>query len=188
MNVIQVHACNGLFRVALFTQQAPETCRYFSASIEHGLLDPAVVFRVLSEKNQGAGDLHQINVVQLGTPLGLDAPRSTIAHEDTTTTGLQHRRWTVSAARYAPGEVYGSFFVCMRDEPQLDFGGKRQEDGLGFAAFGQVVSGFDTSIELHARAESRDLLKNSVVVERVSIERATPQECALLSQPSTGSK
>jgi peptidyl-prolyl cis-trans isomerase A (cyclophilin A) len=33
--------------------------------------------------------------------------------------------------------------VCMRDEPALDEGGARNPDGLGFAAFGSVVEGFE---------------------------------------------
>jgi peptidyl-prolyl cis-trans isomerase A (cyclophilin A) len=31
----------------------------------------------------------------------------------------------------------------MRDEPALDEGGARNPDGLGFAAFGTVVQGFE---------------------------------------------
>ncbi|MFK8016958.1 MAG: peptidylprolyl isomerase [Gammaproteobacteria bacterium] len=187
MNVIAVGAGDDAFRVLLQQNRAPQTCDYFRASVEHGALNSAVVFRVLAEKNQRASAAPSIDVVQLGTPQGLNAQRATIAHEDTLKTGLPHQRWTVSAARYAPGELYGSFFVCMRDEPELDVGGTRNEDGLGFAAFGQVVSGFETLEALHAGAESRDVLKHSVTVQHVSIEPATPDECELLLPPLTDS-
>jgi peptidyl-prolyl cis-trans isomerase A (cyclophilin A) len=49
----------------------------------------------------------------------------------------------VSLARFAPGAVYHSMFVCIRDEPCLDEGGARNPDGLGFAAFGYVAEGFE---------------------------------------------
>ena len=35
------------------------------------------------------------------------------------------------------------FFVCFGDQPALDYGGLRNPDGQGFAAFGRVVLGMD---------------------------------------------
>ena len=35
------------------------------------------------------------------------------------------------------------FFICVGDQPDLDFGGMRNPDGQGFAAFGRVVRGMD---------------------------------------------
>jgi peptidyl-prolyl cis-trans isomerase A (cyclophilin A) len=65
-----------------------------------------------------------------------------IAHEPTSLTGLRHRDGTISIARDAVGTgTAGAFFVCIGDQPALDFGGKRNPDGQGFAAFGQVTSG-----------------------------------------------
>ncbi|MEX2088282.1 MAG: peptidylprolyl isomerase, partial [Bacteroidota bacterium] len=34
-------------------------------------------------------------------------------------------------------------FICVNEQPELDFGGKRNPDGQGFAAFGRVVQGMD---------------------------------------------
>jgi peptidyl-prolyl cis-trans isomerase A (cyclophilin A) len=65
-----------------------------------------------------------------------------IAHEPTHRTGLRHRNGTISIARDAVGTgTAGAFFICIGDQPELDFGGKRNPDGQGFAAFGQVTSG-----------------------------------------------
>jgi peptidyl-prolyl cis-trans isomerase A (cyclophilin A) len=65
-----------------------------------------------------------------------------IAHEPTSRTGLRHRSGTMSIARDAVGTgTAGAFFVCIGDQPELDFGGKRNPDGQGFAAFGHVTSG-----------------------------------------------
>jgi peptidyl-prolyl cis-trans isomerase A (cyclophilin A) len=68
---------------------------------------------------------------------------ASIRHETTGATGLRHTRGTVSLARFAPGAVYHSLFVCMRDEPSLDQGGARHPDGLNFAAFGYIARGFE---------------------------------------------
>jgi peptidyl-prolyl cis-trans isomerase A (cyclophilin A) len=46
-------------------------------------------------------------------------------------------------ARAGPDTATGDFFVCIGDQPSLDFGGNRNPDGQGFAAFGRVVRGLE---------------------------------------------
>jgi peptidyl-prolyl cis-trans isomerase A (cyclophilin A) len=46
-------------------------------------------------------------------------------------------------ARDKPGSATSSFFICINDQPELDYGGRRNPDGQGFAAFGRVVAGMD---------------------------------------------
>ena len=46
-------------------------------------------------------------------------------------------------ARSAPNSGTSEFFVCVNAQPSLDFGGKRNPDGQGFAAFGRVIEGMD---------------------------------------------
>ncbi|MFX6040711.1 peptidylprolyl isomerase, partial [Acinetobacter baumannii] len=75
--------------------------------------------------------------------------RPAIAHETTKQTGLRHRDGTVSMARGAPGTATAEFFICLGDQPELDFGGRRNPDGQGFAAFGQVVQGMGVVRALH---------------------------------------
>ena len=58
-------------------------------------------------------------------------------------TGLKHVDGAISMARAKPGSATSSFFICVNDQPELDFGGKRNPDGQGFAAFGRVVKGMD---------------------------------------------
>jgi peptidyl-prolyl cis-trans isomerase A (cyclophilin A) len=86
----------------------------------------------------------KIEVIQMGwreTNPGIPPSRR---HETTAMTGLRHRKGTVSLARFAPGAVYHSWFVCMRDEPGLDAGGLRHPDGQGFAAFTTLKAAADT--------------------------------------------
>ncbi|MCB0279632.1 MAG: peptidylprolyl isomerase, partial [Calditrichaeota bacterium] len=35
------------------------------------------------------------------------------------------------------------FFISVNDQPELDFAGKRNPDGQGFAAFGRVIDGME---------------------------------------------
>ena len=53
-------------------------------------------------------------------------------------------------ARDGPDTACDSFFICIGDQPELDFGGKRNPDGQGFAAFGKVVRGMDLVRKIHA--------------------------------------
>jgi peptidyl-prolyl cis-trans isomerase A (cyclophilin A) len=178
VNLLSVAVPCGRFRILLDDQHAPVTSAYFADLARQGALDTAAVFRVLSEKNQSDDGGIKISVVQIGMADGLDAPRTKLLHEHTQLTGLRHRRWSVSAARFGPGELYGSFFVCMRDEPALDFGGARQEDGQGFAAFGRVVDGFETLEKLHARAEDGDMLTRRIQVEEIEIMQVSQHDIA----------
>ena len=53
-------------------------------------------------------------------------------------------RGTVSMARGTAADTATSdFFILLDDQPSLDFGGKRFDDGQGGAAFGRVISGID---------------------------------------------
>lgn len=42
-----------------------------------------------------------------------------------------------------PDTTTSEFFICVGDQPELDFGGRRNRDGQGFAAFGRVVKGME---------------------------------------------
>lgn len=159
----------GHFSFVLREDRAPATCVYFRTLASKHSLDDSRIFRILTDSNQNPDDEHPINVLQIGPVQRFSAPRQTIAHEPTSETGLRHQKWTVSAARFGPGELYASFFVCMQDEPELDQGGCRQPDGLGFAAFGEVIAGFDVLESIFQRAEDDEMLSSPIPVSDVSL-------------------
>jgi peptidyl-prolyl cis-trans isomerase A (cyclophilin A) len=70
-------------------------------------------------------------------------------------------------ARNGPATARDQFFVCITDQPELDFGGRRNPDGQGFAAFGRVVSGLDV-----ARAIQREPADGQRLTPVVPILRA----------------
>jgi len=64
--------------------------------------------------------------------------------ERTSVTGLRHTVGILSMARGAGADTATSdVFILLNDQPSLDFGGARNPDGQGFAAFGRVVQGMD---------------------------------------------
>jgi peptidyl-prolyl cis-trans isomerase A (cyclophilin A) len=63
--------------------------------------------------------------------------------ERTSVTGVKHADGTISMARTGPDTATASFSIVIGDQPQMDFGGRRNPDGQGFAAFGRVVRGMD---------------------------------------------
>src|SRR5262249_16537459 len=64
--------------------------------------------------------------------------------ERTSVTGLKHVAGTISMARATQADTARSdFFICLDDQPSLDFGGRRFDDAQGAAAFGRVVKGMD---------------------------------------------
>ena len=80
---------------------------------------------------------------------GIDPARSKegfppIPLERTSVTGLKHVAGTVSMARGTGADTATSdFFILLDDQPSLDFGGKRFDDGQGGAAFGRVLFGIN---------------------------------------------
>ncbi|MBS0419962.1 MAG: peptidylprolyl isomerase [Proteobacteria bacterium] len=131
------------FTIEVNAAAAPISGAYFLADVDAGRLDDTAIFRIVNLHNQPDTLPAKIEVLQMGLMEADTTIPPVISHETTGATGLLHRRGTVSLARYAPGAVYHSIFVCMRDEPSLDEGGARNPDGLGFAAFGSVVQGFE---------------------------------------------
>jgi peptidyl-prolyl cis-trans isomerase A (cyclophilin A) len=166
MSVLKVKTALGTFTIAMHDLQAPATCAYFRRLAESGALDGGGIFRITTTADDAA---HGIEIIQFGTSRGLDELRTRIPHESTVQTGLAHRRWTASAARMDPGEVYSSVFICMRDEPSLDSGGSRHTDGFGFAAFGEVVTGHDVLEKIFRHAGPGELLPDPIRVEQVAI-------------------
>lgn len=154
----------GSFVIALDHAAAPATCAYFAQKFREPQFVDARIFRIVTETNSSVNAAAPIEVIQLGIDHSNEVQLDRIEHESTDRTGRTHSQWTVSAARHRPGEVYPSCFICMRDEPELDFGGKRNADGAGFAAFGRVTSGFSALQRIFECAEDTDYLAEPIPV------------------------
>lgn len=165
----------GHIRVALYTDKAPLSAGDFMAYVEKAMFDNQLRFhRVVRPDNDHGKPV--ISVIQAG--LKDDAPRRpAIAHETTEQTGIRHLDGTLSIARAAPGTGGGSdFFICVGDQPALDFGAGRNSDGQGFAAFGRVMSGMDVVRKINAmqgqRSGKDDYVDGQILAEPVRITHA----------------
>ena len=132
----------GNIEVSLDSARAPITVANFLRYVDAGFYAGGRFHRTVTPSNQ-PNDSVRIQVIQGGA----DPARQGFAPielERTNVTGLRHRDGTLSMARGAGANTATSdFFICIGDQPSLDFGGHRNRDGQGFAAFGQVTKGMD---------------------------------------------
>ena len=133
----------GDIEVDIDTGNAPGTSANFLRYVDAGHYDGGQFHRTVTMDNQ-PNDTVRIEVIQASVneefaEQGFDP----IPMERTSVTGLRHVDGAISMARGQPDSATSSFFFCINDQPSLDFGGNRNPDLQGFAAFGQVVSGMD---------------------------------------------
>lgn len=131
----------GNITIELYPSKAPVTVANFLKYVDAHLYDSSSFFRAVTLQNQPKDSI-KIEVIQGGN---VDSAKefSAIPLETTKQTGLLHKDGTISMARSKPASATSSFFICINDQPSLDFGGKRNLDGQGFAAFGKVIKGMD---------------------------------------------
>ena len=139
----------GEIRIAVYPERAPASAQSFLELVDSGLAEQASFYRSVRRDNDHGSPV--IEVIQGGLDQDEEVLPS-VAHESTADSGLSHRDGTVSLARAEPGTASGAaFFICIGEQPALDHGGLRNPDGLGFAAFGEVVDGMDVVRAIHAR-------------------------------------
>ena len=146
----------GEIELELDAGRAPLTAANFLKYVDGRYFDGGSFLRTLTPKNQRAART-PIEIVQAVVAADEDAFPA-IALEKTSLTGLKHLDGTVSMARGEYGCATSSFFICVGDQPALDFGGSRHPDGQGFAPFGKVIRGMDIVRKIHmSRAQGEQL-------------------------------
>jgi peptidyl-prolyl cis-trans isomerase A (cyclophilin A) len=131
----------GQIDIELDSARAPLSSGDFLHYVALGFYDNGRFTRTVRVDNDHGAT--RIDVVQGGIRPGV-TPLAPIAHESTRQTGLRHLDGTISLPRDTVGTASGAeFFICIGDQPSLDYGGGRNADGQGFAAFGRVTAGMD---------------------------------------------
>jgi peptidyl-prolyl cis-trans isomerase A (cyclophilin A) len=133
----------GDIEIEVDTARAPGTAANFLKYVDLKHYDGGAFHRTVKMNNQPDNQV-KIEVIQAG----VNADRvkdgfGPIPLERTNKTGLLHKDGAVSMARGGADSATSGFFICINDQPSLDFGGQRNADGQGFAAFGRVVRGMD---------------------------------------------
>lgn len=157
----------GPIEIEVDSVRAPVSAANFLRYVDAGVYDGGRFHRTVTPANQ-PNDSVRIEVIQGGgnPERGADR-RPPIPLERTTVTGLTHRDGTLSMARGGPDTALWDFFICIGDQPSLDFGGARNRDGQGFAAFGRVVSGMDVVRRIQAAPATRQALAPPIAITRM---------------------
>ena len=156
----------GAVELEVDAGRAPVTAANFLRYVDGGHYDGGTFFRTVHAENQ-PNDSIRIAVIQGGRdPDAEAAPFPAIALERTSETGLMHVDGAISMGRTGPDTATHSFFICIGDQPSLDFGGMRNPDGQGFAAFGRVVEGMDVVRAIHMAPYEAQQLTPPVRIER----------------------
>ncbi len=148
----------GEIEASIDTARAPVTAANFLRYVDAGLYTGATFSRTVTMDNQ-PNDAVKIEVIQSRLNPNMSGKGfPAIPLERTNVTGLLHKNGTLSMARGGPDTATSSFFICIGDQPSLDYGGNRNADGQGFAAFGQVTVGLEIAKRIQlSKAEAQNL-------------------------------
>jgi peptidyl-prolyl cis-trans isomerase A (cyclophilin A) len=162
----------GDIEAEIYLDKAPLTAANFlkyldSAKYNNGF---ACFYRVVRPDNQ-PGKKVKIEVIQGGykeDSLVEKFQYAPIKHETTKVTGILHKDGVLSMARNEPGTASSEFFICIGDQPELDYNGNRNPDKQGFAAFGKVVKGMDVVRKIQQLKDKEQYLEESVKIIEMS--------------------
>jgi peptidyl-prolyl cis-trans isomerase A (cyclophilin A) len=160
----------GEIEIEVDSARAPVTAANFLKYVDALHYNGGTFHRTVKMDNQPDNQI-KIEVIQAG----VNADRTKdgfppIALERTNKTGLLHKDGVVSMARGGPDSATSGFFICINDQPSLDFGGMRNADGQGFAAFGRVVRGMDVVRKIQ-QAPNSDAQKLTPPIKIIAVTR-----------------
>jgi peptidyl-prolyl cis-trans isomerase A (cyclophilin A) len=161
---VEIVSTLGTIELEIFEDKAPITASYFLENIANNVFQEACFYRVVRMDNQPDNDI-KIEVIQGGLFYDSIVEKlPTITHENTKETGILHTNGTISMARNEPGSASTEFFICIGDQPSLDYEGMRNPDGQGFAAFGIVTKGMEVVKLIQEQKDNGQML-----VDRIKI-------------------
>jgi peptidyl-prolyl cis-trans isomerase A (cyclophilin A) len=139
----------GEIELEIDSARAPATAANFLRYVDGKFYDGGRFHRTVRADNQ-PNDSVRIAVIQ--GAINRERARDgfpAIALERTSVTSVRHVDGAISMARGGPDSATSGFFICVGEQPSLDYGGRRNPDGQGFAAFGKVVRGMDVVKRIH---------------------------------------
>ena len=140
----------GAITMEIDAAHAPVTAANFLKYVDGKYYDGGVINRAVRPDNTVRHDV-EIQVIQFQSNPARRDMFPAIPLERTSVTGLKHLNGVLSMARSAAADsATSSFSIMIGDQPSLDFGGARNADGQGFAAFGKVVAGMDVVKKIQA--------------------------------------
>lgn len=165
--LVKIETTMGDILVALSGDRAPKTVENFLRYVDEGLYDGGLFHRSVKPDNQPQSPV-KIEVIQGGPNPDKKQSYPPVSLERTSLTGLKHVNGVISMARSGPDTATADFFFCIGDQPELDFGGKRNPDGQGFAAFGLVLKGLDVIRKIQQAPVTLQKLTPPVKILKIS--------------------
>ncbi len=165
----------GNMTLEIDAARAPITAANFLKYVDAGLYDGGEFHRAVRPDNETRKDV-PIQVIQARINETRRAEAfPAVPLERTTQTGLKHLDGTISMARDVtptrpgPDTVRSDLFICIGDQPLLDYDGKRSPDGQGFSAFGRIIDGFEVVRRIHMAPTPTDTPARFGVAEGQSL-------------------
>jgi peptidyl-prolyl cis-trans isomerase A (cyclophilin A) len=146
---VVIRTALGDIEVEVDSARAPVTATNFLRYVDLGFYSSFGRFHRTVRADNQPDDKVRIAVIQAGLEPYRAQGFPPIPLERTRDTGLRHLDGTISMARDTPNSATSDFFICIGDQPSLDYGGKRNPDGQGFAAFGRVIRGMSVVNRIH---------------------------------------
>ena len=158
----------GEIEIEVDTVRAPITASNFLRYTDGGFYNGDGFYRTVHPDNQ-PNDNIRIEVIQarINSTRSVES-FSPIPLERTNITGIRHQDGTISMARGRPDSATSSFFICLGEQSSLDYGGLRNSDEQGFAAFGRVVRGMDVVRQIQQRPAEAQTLTPPVGIVRAN--------------------
>lgn len=164
----------------IFERQVPRTASHFLRYVDEGHYNGATFYRTVRSDDNQPKDAVKIDVIEGGyyndyyeqamridmiegkpydDSKGRIGPYPPIMLEPTSETGIKHVDGAITLGRTTPDSVDDVLVICVGNQPELDAGGRRHQDGLGFPAFGKVVEGMEVVNQIHAmKAEGQKIV------------------------------
>jgi len=166
--MVKIETTMGPIVVELDAKHAPATTANFLRYVNEKRYSGGRFHRTVTMENQKDKKV-KIEVIQAGVnPKFEKKDYPPIKLERTSVTGLRHLDGTISMARDGADTATSDFFICIGNQPELDFGGKRNPDGQGFAAFGQVTKGMGIVRKIQKSPAKEQSLEPPVEILSVS--------------------
>ncbi len=166
--VVIIKTEKGEIEVELDDKNAPITTANFLRYVDANHYDAGRFHRTVTPGNQPDNAV-KIEVIQAGVhPEKEKKDFPVIKLERTRGTKMTHLNGTISMARDGPDTATSDFFICVGDQPELDFGGKRNPDGQGFAAFGRVVKSMNVVRAIQKSTADGQVLKPPIMIQSIA--------------------
>ena len=163
----------GNIEIEVDAAHAPLSAANFLKYVDGGFYDGGTINRAVRPDNTVRHDV-EIQVIQFQIARARQREQfPPVPLERTTVTGLKHVNGAVSMARNGPDTATGSFSIVIGDQPEMDFGGKRNADGQGFAVFGRVVSGMDVVKAIQMSPTGRGAYGTESLTPPIAIVKAS---------------